>query len=105
MVVDPMNSREARIRAREVAIGLLDDLTAWIAAGSVVGLGVFSVIAAATIPGKAYTSQTASASSSTSTSSSTSNGTSSSLFPRHHRDSNGISSSSSPPMVATGASH
>jgi hypothetical protein len=97
-----MNPIEARIRAREVAMRLLNDLTTWIAAGSLVAVGLFSFIAAATIPGKASPSPPTTA---TVPSPASSGPTNAPVLQRHHRDSSGISASSGPPMVATGASH
>jgi hypothetical protein len=96
-----MDSTEARIRTREFAIRLLNDLTTWIAAGSLVALGVFSAVAAFTIPGKASSGQAPA----TSSPAAPSPPASTSVFPsRHQHDSSTISASSGPPMVATGAS-
>jgi hypothetical protein len=96
-----VDSTEAPVRVRELAIDRLNELTTWIAVGALAALSVFAVIAAETIPGKASSSQsttTASTGSSTSTSSS-------SFGHHHHRDSSTISASSGPPVVVTGGSH
>ena len=102
-----MDHTQARVRARDVAFDRLNELTTWIAAASMAAVGVFAVIAAETIPGKASPSF----SSNPSTASAAVPSPSSQPVLRHHRDANnpsnpsGVSSSAGPPMVATGASH
>lgn len=96
-----MDSTEARISARDVGIGRLNDLTAWIAVGAVAAVGIFAVTAAETIPGKASSSQNPAAPTS---STGTSTSTGGSFLGRHHRDSGTISSSSGPGIVVTGGS-
>src|SRR5207249_2568293 len=94
-----------RVRARDAALSLLHRLTTGAASAAVAGVGVFSAVSAATIPGESSSSssstQTASSTtSSTSTSSSTSSSSSSGL-----QSSSGVSSSSGGGMTVTGASH
>ena len=96
-----VDSTDARITARDVGIGRLNELTTWIAVGAVAAVGIFAITAAETIPGKASSTQSPSTPSS-STGTSTSTGTS--FFGRHHRDSGTISSSSGPGIVVTGGS-
>lgn len=85
-----------------MAVGRLNELTTWIAVGALAAVGVFAVIAAETVPGKASSSQGAA---NTSTSSATASTSTSTAFPRHHHlDSGTVSASSGPPMVVTGGS-
>ncbi|HET9781777.1 MAG TPA: hypothetical protein VFR33_08360 [Candidatus Dormibacteraeota bacterium] len=98
-----MDSLDARITARTVGIDRLNRVTTWVGLAAMAAVGVFAVIAAATIPGKASSTQgtgTASASTSTSTSTNTP------VTHHHHDFSNGttISASSGPPMVVSGGS-
>jgi hypothetical protein len=96
-----MDSVQARIRARSVGLDRLNTVTTWIGVGAFTAVGVFAIIAAATIPGKAASSQTA-ATSATTAPTRTSTGIS---FTHHDRHSyNPISSSSGPPVVVTGGS-
>lgn len=100
-----MDSVARKIRSRDLAMDRLNELTAMIAVGALAALGLFGVIAATTVPGKASTSAgqdpTAGVSAGTSTSGS---GTS---FSHHHRQDSGgtISASSGPPIVVSGGSH
>ncbi len=96
-----VDSREARITARDAGIGRLNELTTWIAVGAVAAVGIFAITAAETIPGKASSTQGPSTSGAQ-TGTSTSTGTS--FFDRHHGDSATISSSSGPGLVVTGGS-
>jgi cytoskeletal protein RodZ len=98
-----VNSTEASVRARDLAVDRLNELTALIAVGAVAALGVFAFIAAATIPGKTATNQSPSTPTAT-TGSSTSTNTSSFLHHRH-RDSGSVSVSSGTPVAVTGGSH
>ena len=95
-----MDSADARIGARDLALGRLNEITTWVAVGAVAAVGVFAVTAAQTIPGKAASSQNPSSTSSTGVSASA--GTS--FFGRHHDDSGTISASSGPGIVVTGGS-
>ncbi len=95
-----MDSTQAQVRARDLAIDRLNQLTKWIAAGALVALGLFGVIAAQTIPGKPSTSPG-------STSGSQSTGAPAaitSLFHHHHRDGGTVTSASAPPVAVTGGS-
>jgi hypothetical protein len=96
-----MDSVQARVRARSVGLDRLNTVTTWIGVCAFAAVGVFAVIAGATIPGKAASNQAAPASA-TSASTRTSTGVS---FTHHDRHSyNPISSSSGPPVVVTGGS-
>ena len=97
-----MGSVQARIRARSVGLERLNAITTWIAVAALTAVGVFAVIAAATIPGKAAASQAGAATQTTSASASTSTGIS--LNRHDHRSYSPISSSSGPPVVVTGGS-
>ncbi len=96
-----MHSIEAKIRARAAATDWLHELTAIIAMAAFAALGLFAVIAAATIPGHAATGST------TTTSNTSGDGASSTTTTVHHHDwsSGGITSSSGPPLVVSGGSH
>lgn len=96
-----VDSTEARITARDIGIGRLNELTTWIAVGAVAAVGIFAITAAETIPGKASPTQSPSTPG-TQTGTSTSTGTS--LFGHDHRDSETIASSSGPAIVVTGGS-
>ena len=91
-----VDSTGARIQAREAAIDRLTQLTTWVAVAALCAVGIFAVIAADTIPGKA--------SSSSQTSATPPAPKANPLFPRHHRDSSPISAASGPPVVVTGGS-
>ena len=98
-----MHSVEAKIQARAVATDWLHELTVLIAMGALAALGLFGVIAAATIPGHAASSPGANGSNGPAADASSSTGTTT----VHHHDwnSSGISSSSGPPLVVSGGSH
>ena len=107
-------SAESRVRARDAALRLLNRLTVGAAFAAVAGVGLFSAVSAATIPGTSSstpitdtgsststaTSSSSSSSEDTTSSSSTSSSSSSDLQP-----STGVSSSSGTGTVVTGASH
>ena len=101
-----MHSVEAQVRARNFAFDRINVLTAWIAMGALALLGVFAVIAGATIPGKADTGQASSTNTDSTGASAPSTSSGTSVFHHHRDNSNGttISSSSGPPMVVTGGS-
>ncbi|HXM72976.1 MAG TPA: hypothetical protein VN940_07110 [Candidatus Dormibacteraeota bacterium] len=68
--METKDTTQARVRARDAAVRLLNRLTTGAAISAVIGVGLFGAISANTIPGTATTSTaTASSSSSTSTSS------------------------------------
>lgn len=92
------------IRARDVNLDRLNEITTWVALAAVGALGVFGFIAAVTVPGQPSSDQNA-GTATTSTSSSTPSSTSSSFFHHHHDGSGTISSSTGPPMAVTGGSH
>jgi len=97
-----MNSVHAQIRARNVALDRLNGLTTWISVGAVAALGVFTVVAAVTVPGKPASSPgppTADATASPPTSAGTA------VVRHHHQDSTTITASSGAPVVVTGGSH
>ena|SRR5438270_6640598 len=99
-----MHSVEAKIQARAAATDRLHELTTIIAMGAVAALGLFGVIAAATIPGHAASGAGASTSNGAAAGASSSTGTTS-VHDHHDFDSGGISSSSGPPLVVSGGSH
>ena len=96
------SSIEEPIRVRAATLERLNELTALIAAGAVAAFGLFAVIAAETIPGKASTSAPATTAGSSAVSATP-------PITTHHRhyDSGGgsISASSGPPVAVTGGSH
>ncbi|HET7339793.1 MAG TPA: hypothetical protein VFK22_09605 [Candidatus Dormibacteraeota bacterium] len=89
---------QARIRARSVGLERLNTVTTWIGVAAFAAVGVFAVIAAATIPSKAAANDTATTSANTPSSTGISF-----THPDHHSYSP-ISSSSGPPVVVTGGS-
>lgn len=96
-----MDSVQARIRARSVGLERLNTVTTWIGVAAFAAVGVFAVIAAATIPGKAAANETEARSA---TSANTPSSTGISLTHRDHHSYSPISSSSGPPVVVTGGS-
>jgi len=98
-----------RIRARDRALSLLNNMTAGIAFAAIAGVGVFGTVSALTIPGVSASSSsgntasaaTAASSSSTTTSSSSSSSSSSSGL---SSSSGSVSSSSSAPVAVSGGS-
>ena len=89
---------DVRIRARDRALSLLNNVTAGIAFAAVAGVGIFGAISEMTIPGVSASTSTAAstASSSSSATSSSSSGLQSS--------SGTVSSSSSSPVAVSGGS-
>jgi hypothetical protein len=89
MAMEGTKPAEARIRARDSALSLLNNLTTYVAFAAVAGVGIFGTVSALTIPGVSASSSvgaTASATTSTASDSSASNSSSSST--------SGLSSSS-----------
>jgi cytochrome oxidase Cu insertion factor (SCO1/SenC/PrrC family) len=97
-----MNSVHAQITARNVALERLNGLTTWISVGAVAALGLFTVIAAATVPGKPASSPNPPTADSTA-GAPTSAGTA--VVRHHHQDSTTITASSGAPVVVSGGSH
>jgi hypothetical protein len=98
-----MHSVEAKIQARAIANDRLHEVTALIAMGALAALGLFGVIAAATIPGHAAAGPSADSANGTTAGAPASTGA---TTVRHHDwNSGGISSSSGPPLVVSGGSH
>jgi hypothetical protein len=79
--MDDKETTQARVRARDAAMRLLNRLTTGAAIGAVVGVGLFGAIGANTIPGQASSSTASASTTSTSTSSSTSSGLSTTTTP------------------------
>lgn len=100
-----MHPIESQIAARTVAIDRLNGLTTWITLCALAALAVFTVIAAATIPGKADSGQTAGTNGSAAAADSSTLPTNTSFNRHHHQDSGGITSSSGAPVAVTGGSH
>jgi hypothetical protein len=90
--MEPEETTQARVRARDAAMRLLNRLTTGAAVSALVGVGLFAAISAQTIPGTASTSTTSSSTSASSTSS----GLQSSTTP--------VSSSSSSGVAVSGGS-
>ena len=93
---------DVRIRARDRALSLLNNLTAGIAFVAVAGVGIFGAIGEMTIPGVSASSSTTTsgAASTSSTASSASSSASSGL----QSSSGTVSSSSSSPVAVSGGS-
>jgi hypothetical protein len=89
---------DVRIRARDRALSLLNNMTAGIAFAAVAGVGIFGAISEMTIPGVSASSS--SGASTSSTSSSASSASSSGL----QSSSGTVSSSSSSPVAVSGGS-
>src|SRR5258708_5297270 len=106
MTMEGTQPAEARIRARDRALSLLNNITTYVAFGAVAGVGIFGTVSALTIPGASASSSsgaTASATTSTSSdssSSSASNSTSSGLS----ASVGSVSSASSAPVAVSGGS-
>lgn len=96
-----MDSIPERISQREQGIDRLNKVTAWVVMTAATAVGVFAVIAAETVPGKASSGQAA-GTDTPAAPSSPSSSTATSF--RHHHDSAPVSSSSGPPMVVSGGS-
>jgi hypothetical protein len=100
-----MGPLEAKVHARNEATDKLNELTAIIAMGGLAALGLFAVIAAQTIPGKADSGASGGNASSTGSSAVASTSTPTQSTRHHHFDSGSISSASGPPLVVSGGSH
>ena len=103
MTMEGTQAAEARIRARDNALSLLNNITTYVAFAAVAGVGIFGTVSALTIPGVAASSSTgatASAATSTSSDSSSSSSSSSGLS----SSSGSVSSSSSSPVAVSGGS-
>ncbi len=85
--MDTTETIQARVRARDAAIRLLNRLTTGAAISAIIGVGLFGAISANTIPGTT-TAATATASSSSTTS--TSSGLASSTTPVTSSSSSGV---------------
>src|ERR1700716_1543662 len=98
-----------RIRARDRALSLLNNMTAGIAFAAIAGVGVFGTVSALTIPGvsASSSSNTASAATAATSSSSTDDSSSSSTSSSSSgltSSSGSVSSSSSAPVAVSGGS-
>ena len=67
--METKDTTQARVRARDAAMRLLNRLTTWAAISAVAGVGLCGAISANTIPGTASTSTASASAASTSTSS------------------------------------
>jgi hypothetical protein len=100
MTMEIAKSADARIRARDRAMSLLNNITAYVAFAGVAGVGIFGTVSALTIPGvSASSSSGATASAATSTSSDSSSSTSG-----LSSSSGSVSSSSSSAVAVSGGS-
>ncbi len=103
MTMESTKAAEARIRARDRALSLLNNITAYVAFAAVAGVGIFGTVSALTIPGASASSSagaTASAATSTSSDSSSSSSATSGLS----SSSGSVSSSSSSAVAVSGGS-
>lgn len=106
MRMENTKAADVRIRARDRALSLLNNLTAGIGLAAVAGVGIFGTVSALTIPGvsassgNTATAATASSSSSSSSTSTTSSSSSSGLQP----SSGTVQSSSSSGVAVSGGS-
>jgi cytoskeletal protein RodZ len=100
------DSAESRVRARDAALRLLNRLTVGAAFAAVAGVGLFSAVSAATIPGTSSSTPTTDTSSSSSSSEdATSSSSDASSSSSDLQPSPGVSSSSGTGKAVTGASH
>src|SRR5260370_27023522 len=103
MTMESTKAAEARIGARDRALSLLNNITAYVAFAAVAGVGIFGTVSALTIPGASASSSagaTASAATSTSSDSSSSSSATSGLS----SSSGSVSSSSSSAVAVSGGS-
>ncbi len=103
MTMESTKAADARIQARDRALSLLNNITAYVAFAAVAGVGIFGTVSALTIPGVSASSSagaTASAATSTSSDSSSSTLSSSGLS----SSSGSVSSSSSSGVAVSGGS-
>ncbi len=106
MTMESTKAAQARIRARDNALSLLDNITAYVAFAAVAGVGIFGTVSALTIPGVSGSSSSgATASAATSTSSdSSSSGSATSSSSGLSSSSGSVSSSSSSAVAVSGGS-
>jgi hypothetical protein len=88
--METKDTTQARVRARDAAMRLLNRLTTGAAISAVVGVGLFGAIGANTIPGTTTSSSTSSTSASSSSSTSTSSGLATSTTPVTSSSSSGV---------------
>ncbi len=103
MTMEGTKAADARILARDRALWLLNNITAYVAFAAVAGVGIFGTVSALTIPGVSASSSsgaTASAATSTSSDSSSSSSSTSGLS----SSSGSVSSSSSSGVAVSGGS-
>jgi len=100
MSMENTNAAEVRIRARDRALSVLNNMTAGIALASVAGVGIFGTVSAITHPGVAASSASTAGTASASSSSTTSSTSSSGLQP----SSGAVSSSSGSGVAVSGGS-
>jgi hypothetical protein len=96
MTMEGTKPAEARIRARDRALSLLNNITAYVAVAAVAGVGIFGTVSALTIPGVSASSSAGATASATASTSSSSSGLSSS--------SGSVRSSSSSGVAVSGGS-
>jgi hypothetical protein len=89
--MEPTDTTQDRVRARDAAMRLLNRLTTGAAVSALIGVGLFGAVSAYTIPGSKTTSASgASATSTSSSSTSTSSGLQSSTTPVVSSSSSGV---------------
>ena len=81
---------EARVRARDAAMRLLNRLTLGVAVSAVVGVGALSAVSAYTIPGTTTGTKASTSTTSSSTATSSSSGLQSSTTPVASSSSSGV---------------
>jgi hypothetical protein len=106
MTMESTKPAEARIRARDRALSLLNNITTYVAFAAVAGVGIFGTVSALTIPGVSASSSgaTASTAASTSSDSTTASDSSSSSSNGLSTSSGSVSSSSSSGVAVSGGS-
>jgi hypothetical protein len=100
MTMENAQPADARIRARDRALSLLNNVTAYVAFAAVAGVGIFGTVSALTIPGVSASSTTGATASSTTSTSSSSSSASSGLT----SSAGSVSASSSTPVAVSGGS-
>ncbi len=100
MTMENTKAADVRVRARDRALSLLNNLTAGIALASVAGVGIFGTVSAIAHPGVAASSGSAAGTASASSSSTTSSASSSGLQP----SSGAVNSSSGSGIAVSGGS-
>jgi hypothetical protein len=90
--MEPKDTTQDRVRARDAAMRLLNRLTTGAAVSALIGVGLFGAVSASTIPGTTTgsTAGTSTTSTSSSTSTSTSSGLQSSTTPVTSSSSSGV---------------